>query len=133
MQARILSFGFGLAMLAVLLGAFGAHGLEQTEIAPELLEAYKTASQYHFYVAFSLMALGLCSGLLPDKALRWSFSAFLLGAGLFCGSLYIMAIADAMGNDWGFLGMITPIGGTAMMLAYGIAAWGFYQRARKQD
>ena len=46
------------ALLAVALGAFGAHGLK-ARLAPELLAVYQTGVQYHFYHALGLILVGL--------------------------------------------------------------------------
>jgi len=101
------------ALLAVALGAFGAHGLKKI-IAPDLLEIYQTGVQYHFYHALGLLALGLIAVHVPESALlRWAGWLMFAGIVIFSGSLYILAIS---GLRW--LGAITPIGGTAF-----IAAW----------
>lgn len=94
-----------LLTLAVVIGAFGAHGLK-AHISNEMLQVYKTGVEYHFYHALGLLLIGVLSISMPSVLLNWS--AFLLTAGiiLFSGSLYILAIT---GVKW--LGAITPLGG----------------------
>jgi uncharacterized membrane protein YgdD (TMEM256/DUF423 family) len=99
-------------LLAVVLGAFGAHALKKM-ISPEMLEVYKTGVQYQFYHTFALLAVGVLMHFNTSKALKWSGYLFVLGILLFSGSLYVMTITGIKA-----LGIITPFGGTVW-----IAAW----------
>lgn len=106
-------FGSLLAALAVMLGAFGAHGLK-TKLAPELLITFETGVRYHFYHALGLFAVAFAASLLPDSAsLRWAGYLMVVGIALFSGSLYALSLTGVRG-----LGIITPFGGLAF-----IAAW----------
>jgi uncharacterized membrane protein YgdD (TMEM256/DUF423 family) len=105
------------ALLAVALGAFGAHGLK-TRIAPELLSVYKTGVEYHFYHALGLILVGLTAWRLPESAhLKAAGWAMLAGIVLFSGSLYLLALTGL-----GWLGAITPFGGLAFLAAWGLFA-----------
>ena len=105
------------ALLAVALGAFGAHGLK-ARIAPELLSVYKTGVEYHFYHALGLIVVGLTALRLPESGpLKASGWAMLAGIVLFSGSLYLLALT---GLSW--LGAITPLGGLAFLAAWGLFA-----------
>lgn len=104
--------------LAVVLGAFGAHGLksrvEAGTLDPALLEAFKTGVQYHFYHALAMLAVGCAGGALwQARGPGWAVWLWLAGIVLFSGSLYVMTLT---GMRW--LGAITPIGGVAF-----IAGW----------
>jgi uncharacterized membrane protein YgdD (TMEM256/DUF423 family) len=102
-----------LAALAVMLGAFGAHGLK-TRLTPELLVTFETGVRYHFYHALGLFAVALAASLLPDSvALRWAGYLLVAGIVLFSGSLYALSLTGVRG-----LGIITPFGGLAF-----IAGW----------
>ena len=103
---------------AVVLGAFGAHGLK-ARLSPELLSVWQTGVQYHFYHALGLVLLGLAFFHLPDGAALRA-SAWLMTAGivLFSGSLYALALT---GQKW--LGAVAPVGGVAFLLAWGALAW----------
>ncbi|MBE0615879.1 MAG: DUF423 domain-containing protein [Burkholderiales bacterium] len=113
-SARLfLASGCIAALLAVAIGAFGAHALK-ARVAPELLAVYKTGVEYHFYHALGLILVGLAAMQLPNSAwLRRAGWAMLAGIVLFSGSLYLLALT---GLAW--LGAITPLGGAAF-----IAAW----------
>ena len=115
---RFIALGALLAALAVMLGAFGAHGLKDS-LQTSQMAVYQTAVQYHCYHALGLVLVGV-SGLRSSQAL-WSGRFMVLGVLLFSGSLYLLTFT---GRRW--LGMITPIGGTAFIIAWillAVAAW----------
>lgn len=101
------------AALAVLLGAFGAHGLK-AKITPEMLAVYQTAVQYHMWHALGLAVVALTLLRWPRlNLLRWSGWLMILGIVLFSGSLYALALSHIK-----MFGAVTPLGGLAF-----IAAW----------
>jgi hypothetical protein len=108
-------------LLAVTLGAFGAHALKNW-LTPELLETYHTAVQYQMFHSVALLAVAwLAQSDKGGAALRWSGGLFIAGLLLFCGSLYLLALS---GQHW--LGAITPVGGVALLAAWALlakAAW----------
>ena len=99
-------------LLAVILGAFGAHALKGV-LSPEMLDTYKTGNQYHFYHTFALLTVGILMHFNQSKMLWWSSYLFTTGLILFSGSLYVMAVSDIKA-----LGMITPLGGIAWIIAW---------------
>lgn len=105
-------------LLAVALGAFGAHGLK-TRLTPDMLAVFQTAVQYHFYHVLALLLVAVLMFGRPDLA-GLGLSALLFGAGLvlFSGSLYVLAVT---GIRW--LGAITPLGGLAFMGGWLALAW----------
>ena len=98
--------------MAVIIGAFGAHGLK-SHLTNEMMQVYKTGVEYHFYHALGLLLIGVLSVSMPSGLLNWSAIFLTLGIILFSGSLYILAIT---GIKW--LGAITPLGGLSF-----IAGW----------
>lgn len=101
------------ALIAVMLGAFGAHALKN-RLSADMLDIFQTGVQYHFYHALGLLAVGIIAYHLPDSGLlRWSGWLMLAGIIIFSGSLYILSIS---GITW--LGAITPIGGTSFIIAW---------------
>ena len=100
-------------VLAVALGAFGAHALKQT-LAPELMATYETAVNYHFIHALGLLAVGLLALHLPASGtLRWAGILMAAGLLLFSGSLYALSLSGIRG-----LGVLTPVGGVALLAAW---------------
>ena len=112
-EKLFLALGSLNAMLAVILGAFGAHGLKG-RLAPDMLSVYQTGVQYHFYHALGLLFVGLVLRQSPSLVLlKWSGWLMFSGIVLFSGSLYLLAI---MNQHW--LGVITPVGGVAFILSW---------------
>jgi uncharacterized membrane protein YgdD (TMEM256/DUF423 family) len=114
MNSRItLAVAAAFGMLAVVLGAFGAHSLEDMLIATKRLDVYKTAVAYQFYHVFALLATGILmiSGI--DKKLGYAAWCFVIGIILFSGSLYLICILDIRS-----IGIITQIGGV-----FFVAGW----------
>ena len=111
--------------LAVIAGAFGAHGLKEY-LTADKLEVWHTAVQYQFYHVFALLFL---STFAPAKSsmVKTSYYFFSLGIIFFSGSLYFLSIADALKIDWPpIIGIITPIGGLFFIIGWitlGLAAW----------
>ncbi len=98
-----------LLAIAVMLGAFGAHGLR------DRLDAYsmgiwEKAVFYHFIHALGLLIVALT---LPPKIAGKISALLLAGVILFSGSLYTLAVTGQR-----TLGAVTPFGGIAF-----IAAW----------
>lgn len=120
MDARkfgLLGACFGL--LAVALGAFGAHGLKGI-LTPEQLGTFETGVQYQMYhsLALLLVAARLWAGSSPRaRVAGWAFTVGIL---LFSGSLYLLVL---LGLPW--LGAITPFGGVAFLVGWSGMAWSF--------
>lgn len=106
-------------MLAVILGAFGAHGLK-SRLTTEQLAWWHTGVEYHAYHALGLLLIGLL--LIPHAPALAGvrYSGWLLQAGIlvFSGSLYAMALGAPR-----WFGAITPIGGLAFIAGWGLLAW----------
>lgn len=113
----ILATGFAGA-LAVVLGAFGAHGLEEMLMENGLMDVWKTASMYHLVHSVVLLVL---LGWRPFPVRVWWF--FLVGICIFSGTLYLMGI-----TNWRWLGAVTPVGGTAFIIAWVMLAFSFKER-----
>ena len=109
----ILSIASISGMLAVTIGAFGAHALKSKLEASNLLGTYQTAVQYHFYHTLLLLALGLIMYKIESPWLDYSTYATIAGIFLFSGSLYVLCLTNI---KW--LGAITPIGGLCFILGW---------------
>lgn len=113
-----------LGAIAVILGAFGAHGLKQ--ILPlESVATFETGVRYQFYHVFALLATGVLFEKYPGKWIKYAGYAFVAGIILFSGSLYLLTLLKAT-NTVGLtgLGIITPFGGL-----FFIAGWIFLAAA----
>lgn len=103
--------------LAVILGAFGAHGLKAHANEAQLAW-WQTATDYFFYHAIGLLLIAILMQILPKLRIRSSFILIQVGILFFCGSLYVMALGLPRG-----LGAITPIGGALMIAGWLNLAW----------
>jgi uncharacterized membrane protein YgdD (TMEM256/DUF423 family) len=101
------------AMLAVALGAFGAHGLEG-KISEKYLEVWKTGVQYQMFHAMGLFVIAFLLSKFPQSSLLTA-SGWIMFAGivLFSGSLYVLSTSGIK-----VLGAITPLGGVAFIVAW---------------
>lgn len=98
-----------LLALAVMIGAFGAHGL-RGKLDEYSMTIYERAVMYHFFHALGLLFVSL----LPRQpATNWIGGLLVAGIVLFSGSLYVLAVTGIR-----ILGAITPFGGLSF-----IAAW----------
>jgi len=118
-----LAIGAVAAGIGVGLGAFGAHGLK-SRVEPQMLAVFETGVRYHLYHALALLAVAWAASrstsTLPGAA-GW---AFLVGIVLFSGSLYALVFT---GTKW--LGAITPLGGLAFLLGWGLLAASAFARS----
>jgi uncharacterized membrane protein YgdD (TMEM256/DUF423 family) len=96
--------------LAVLAGAFAAHGLE-AQTASTSLDAFKTGAQYHMYHALALIAVAWRAdrrkGALSIALAGWGF---VIGILLFSGSLYVLGVSGSRNLVW-----LTPLGGVSFL------------------
>lgn len=107
--------------LAVALGAFGAHGLRE-RVSEQMLTTWETAAQYHFFHALALLLVGVLARQAGEAALLVPGWILLGGVTVFSGSLYLLVLTD---QRW--LGAITPLGGTALIVGWLWLAWGLWR------
>ena len=108
--------------LSVSIGAFGAHALRATLEAGGRLDTFETAVKYQFYHTLALLAIGILMYYLPDKRLGYAALAMVIGIVIFSGSLYVLCLT---GVRW--LGAVTPLGGLALIVGWGLLFWGIYR------
>ena len=104
------------ALAAVAAGAFGAHALK-SRLAIDRLGTFETAVRYQGLHALALFA---CAWVLQSWQSRMAVAAgicFAVGIGLFCGSLYALALLDEPR-----FGAITPFGGIAFLAGWTLLA-----------
>ena len=112
MAKSFLALAALLAALAVALGAFGAHGLK-SRLSPEMLAVFQIGVQYHMWHALGVGMVASAALHWPQlNGLRWAAGLMIAGIVLFSGSLYGLALTNMK-----ILGVITPFGGLAFILA----------------
>jgi len=128
MHRKILILGLFFSLLAVVLGAFGAHALKAI-VSQDKLQIFETGVRYQFMHAFALIALSIYGSQNEDKsgeqkAIGWSAHFFLIGIFLFSGSLYLLTLLSITSYPMArILGPITPLGGLCFILG-----WTFWLR-----
>lgn len=109
--------GAVLALVSVAAGAFAAHGLK-ARLSPEMLATFELAARYQMYHALALMLCAFAWVRWPGPAVAVAAALFVAGIALFSGSLYVLSLS---GVRW--LGAVTPLGGTAWLIAWAVLAW----------
>lgn len=115
----LLAAGGIMGFLAVAIGAFGAHGLKE-HLSADAMAVYQTGVQYHMAHALAVILAALASDRLSGQGRKDAVRAgwcFVGGTALFAGSLYLLAVTGITG-----LGAITPIGGIAFLVGWGLLA-----------
>ena len=105
--------GAALMLLGVVLGAFGAHALQQV-LTVKQLASYQTGVLYQQLHSLALILVGIIALVTP--ASRWlPRAAVLFGVGIifFSGSIYAMTFGAPR-----WFGMVAPVGGVSFMLAW---------------
>lgn len=123
MDKKTITTGAFLGMLAIILGAFGAHALKAV-LSPEQLITFETGVRYQMYHALFLLFIGT-TGLLSQKTKKTIYYLVLVGVLFFSGSIYLLATNGLTSFDFRVIGFITPIGGLLLILAWGIAGYNF--------
>lgn len=107
-----------LGVIAVILGAFGAHALKAV-LTEAQLSTFQVGIRYHFLHTLAIFGVAILSKNNDSKRLNLAISFFIIGIILFSGSIYLLACKDILGiESWKFLGPITPIGGTFFILGW---------------
>lgn len=118
MHKGFLKAGAMFAMLAVALGAFGAHTLKG-KVSDYALDIFTTGVTYQFYHAIALLITGILFYQFPSNKMRWAGRLFIIGIILFSFSLYTLAgIKGSVTPGYNWVGAITPFGGVSF-----IAGW----------
>ena len=122
MNRGLLAMAGTLGLTAVMLGAFGAHGLRD-RLAPSLLEIYRTGVLYH--LVHALVVLAVAFGADRLRRPRLVAGLFTAGIAIFSGTLYLLAITATM-----WLGAITPVGGLLLLAGWASLIFEGFRRDR---
>jgi uncharacterized membrane protein YgdD (TMEM256/DUF423 family) len=118
MDRKIISTGAVLGMIAIILGAFGAHALKKV-LSIEELSTFETGVRYQMYHALFLIFIGIINEL-SQKTKKIIYNLVVFGVLLFSGSIYLLATNTLTSFDFKVIGFITPIGGLLLILAWGV-------------
>jgi uncharacterized membrane protein YgdD (TMEM256/DUF423 family) len=116
MDKKMVITAASLILLAIVLGAFGAHALKEI-VSAEKLTSFETGVRYQMYTGIALLVIGLNAEKI-GTSIQAFFILQLLGIVLFSLSIYLLALQDAMGVSLRFLGPVTPIGGMLLIISW---------------
>ncbi|WP_130733381.1 DUF423 domain-containing protein [Flavobacterium sp. J27] len=117
MEKKILLTALLLGGIAIVLGAFGAHGLKKV-LTAEQLATFEVGVRYQIYHALFLLFI-VNTSFLTLKEKEVVFYLVLVGVLLFSGSIYLLSTSSITAMKTKLIGPITPVGGLFL-----IASWG---------
>ncbi len=126
MNKTIFITGIGFGALAVILGAFGAHGLENL-LDTEAIQTYETGVRYQMYHALLLLILAN-TNFVDQKGKKDIFYLIVLGIVLFSFSIYLLATNDLTSFDFKKIGLLTPLGGALLILGWIVLGFRAFKR-----
>jgi len=127
MNNKLITIAGLLAFLAVTLGAFGAHTLNEL-LTTEKLNSFETGVRYQFYHSLALLIIGLNANKLNATALIGKF--MLIGIVFFSFSIYLLSLQELIGINLSILGPITPFGGLLLMISWLILIFKNYKKTQ---
>ena len=116
MERKITVTATVLGMIAIVLGAFGAHALKKV-LSVDQLVTFETGVKYQMYHSLFLLFLGTTK-LLSDNLKRTILYLVVVGVVFFSGSIYLLATDDLTSFDFKTIGFVTPIGGFLLICAW---------------
>jgi uncharacterized membrane protein YgdD (TMEM256/DUF423 family) len=118
MNQFTLVFAAIFGMLAIILGAFGAHALKKI-LNDDQLKSFETGVKYQMYHAIVLLILGFQLEF-TQPIENYMVYSFIGGILLFSFSIYGLVISSAKNKKMRFLGPITPLGGLLLTIGWGL-------------
>ncbi len=128
MNRTILITAAALGIIAIALGAFGAHGLKQL-ISVEAQQTFETGVRYQMYHALLLLFVGSTT-VIKTKSKTIIYYLVVVGVLFFSGSIYGLATMDVTNINFKSIGFITPIGGLLLLTAWVIMMVDFFKEKR---
>jgi len=126
MERKIISTAAILGMIAIVLGAFGAHALKKV-LSLEQLNTFETGVKYQMYHALLLLFVGTSKSI-SAKTQSVVYYLVVVGVLLFSGSIYLLATNDLTTFDFKKIGFVTPIGGLLLIGAWFWIFIDFYKK-----
>ena len=126
MDKKLITVGAIFGMVAIILGAFGAHALKSV-LTIEQLNTFETGVKYQMYHALFLMFLS-ASQIVTEKAKKTILYLVTLGVIFFSGSVYLLATNSLTNFDFKIIGFITPIGGFLLIIAWLLVIANFFNK-----
>ncbi len=126
MNRTIFLTGIFFGVLAIILGAFGAHGLKGL-IDNDAMRSFETGVKYQMYHALFLLVLGTLTGL-TDRDKKWIHYLITAGVVFFSFSIYLLAVNSLTEFNFTTIGLITPFGGVLLISGWLLLAHRVFKR-----
>ena len=131
MNKKIISTAAILGMIAIILGAFGAHGLKKV-LTIEQLTTFETGVKYQIYHAFYLFFIGTTT-IINQKIKKIIYNLTITGVILFSGSIYLLATNSLTSIDFKVIGFVTPIGGLFLIISWFLLFFDLIKPKKKKN
>ena len=121
MYKKFFISGLIFCLLAVAIGAFGAHGLKSITNDEKLLNSFETGVRYQFFHGLALLIVPfVLEKIHQESKVIWRL--FTIGILLFSFSIYVLVFAKIGGIDVlaKIMGPITPIGGVVLIVGWAL-------------
>ena len=119
---KFILLGGSFALLSVAMGAFASHALKAF-LMEEVLQSFYTGIRYMMYHGLALLILSQ----IPMARSPWIFRLFFWGVVLFCGSIFLICLGKLSPYDFSWMGTMTPIGGSFLIIGWVLLLWKVYQ------
>ncbi|UFH46957.1 DUF423 domain-containing protein [Flavobacterium galactosidilyticum] len=126
MDKKIITTAAVFGMIAIILGAFGAHALKNV-LSIDQLVTFETGVKYQMYHALFLLFIGTITDLTQKKK-KQIYYLTLSGVVLFSGSIYLLATNHLTPFDFKTIGFVTPIGGLLLIIAWGALFLNYFNK-----
>ena len=118
MERKLISLGLGMLTLAIILGAYAAHGLESRGIEEKAIKSFETGVRYIMYTSFGFLLLSQLQQRF-DFEIKSQFRQILWGTVLFSLSIFALVLSPLFSLDVkSIMGPLTPIGGGIMIIGW---------------
>jgi len=131
MDKKIISTAAIFGMIAIILGAFGAHALKNL-LSVEQLTTFETGVRYQMYHALFLLFIGTTT-IINQKLKKTIYNLTLIGVLFFSGSIYLLATNSLTTIDFKIFGFVTPIGGIFLISAWFLLLFDLIKPAKKKN
>ena len=125
MNKTIFLTGIVLGILAIILGAFGAHGLKE-KLSLVSLDSFETGVRYQMYHALFLIVLARLD-IMPGISVKPVFYLILAGVIAFSFSIYLLSTTELTGLKINYLGLLTPFGGILLISGWILLGYRVYK------
>ena len=126
MNKKLIIVGAIFGMLAIILGAFGAHALKNV-LTVEQLNTFETGVKYQMYHALFLLFLSNTQ-MVTEKSKKTILILITLGVLFFSGSIYLLATNNLTSFDFRVIGFVTPIGGFLLIIGWFFVIANFFNK-----